>query len=601
MNLSIDEFLKCGCQEIVEKSVRENRENVYHNVYFAIENGLRSAADCASTTGSTSKIFLLLADACSMSLVPYKRNSPYEPVVAPQSSAVGFFAEISATIENFALRARVADLAWLFLQDGEKKLQNALLAIDAYMQFSISPNRWGHDSRDSWERAIVLCKSLKGNQQAKKQLQKIEMQLFIALSRATRHDADRDDAELALSISELFLRHEIFCDDLLDVGKKISQLGDASFTGDFWVDAKRFYEQAVEIFKVLKDDDLHAEMLVKAAECWAREAELQSPDSRKADYYEKAIRHYRNVPKRLREKYDVDEKRAALEKKVKQANKHSVGGMSRIIMPMPIDSGHISEIENSVKGRSVCDALAMLANIFSVSVGEIRKLSKKIIEENPLYAISPEKHFSADGRKIATHRGVDPAADGDDEKKIFSTMLKIYRKQICFAVQAYILPALNVVRQEHQLHEQDLCSLIAAYPVLLQSRKKSVAKALVAGYCNDFISALHILAPQLENIIRVCLRQHGIDKTGMSEDGVQNESALSTLMALPETEKVFGANLAFEIRALFCEQLGPNFRNHVAHGLADDRELESAEAVYAWWFFFRLIFRGVPNSGATST
>ena len=60
-------------------------------------------------------------------------------------------------------------------------------------------------------------------------------------------------------------------------------------------------------------------------------------------------------------------------------------------------------------------------------------------------------------------------------------------------------------------------------------------------------------------------------------------------MELPDANRVLGDNLAFEIRALFCDAFGPNLRNSVAHGLLDDYESASIYSIYAWWFVFRLV------------
>ena len=60
------------------------------------------------------------------------------------------------------------------------------------------------------------------------------------------------------------------------------------------------------------------------------------------------------------------------------------------------------------------------------------------------------------------------------------------------------------------------------------------------------------------------------------------------MMDMPEVEKAFGAALAFELRAVFCDTAGPNLRNVLAHGLLDDAEIVTASSVYAWWFCLRL-------------
>ena len=61
---------------------------------------------------------------------------------------------------------------------------------------------------------------------------------------------------------------------------------------------------------------------------------------------------------------------------------------------------------------------------------------------------------------------------------------------------------------------------------------------------------------------------------------------MSTLIELPEVEQVFGKNLAFELKALYCDPFGPNLRNELAHGLLEENACVSTYAVYAWWLAF---------------
>ena len=67
-------------------------------------------------------------------------------------------------------------------------------------------------------------------------------------------------------------------------------------------------------------------------------------------------------------------------------------------------------------------------------------------------------------------------------------------------------------------------------------------------------------------------------------------------MCLPEVEKIFGKDLSFEIKALFCDALGPNLRNELAHGLLDDDSFQSIQSIYAWWMGLRLVFNAFWNA-----
>ncbi|WP_123633208.1 DUF4209 domain-containing protein, partial [Pseudomonas viridiflava] len=66
-------------------------------------------------------------------------------------------------------------------------------------------------------------------------------------------------------------------------------------------------------------------------------------------------------------------------------------------------------------------------------------------------------------------------------------------------------------------------------------------------------------------------------------------NGLSTLLDVEGVDAVFGADIVFEMKALFCSAFGPNLRNAFAHGLMDDDDFYSADAVYAWWFMLRWV------------
>ena len=42
--------------------------------------------------------------------------------------------------------------------------------------------------------------------------------------------------------------------------------------------------------------------------------------------------------------------------------------------------------------------------------------------------------------------------------------------------------------------------------------------------------------------------------------------------------------------------MGPNLRNNIAHGLLNDQEANSVDAVYAWWLGLQLVFNTYWNS-----
>ena len=86
------------------------------------------------------------------------------------------------------------------------------------------------------------------------------------------------------------------------------------------------------------------------------------------------------------------------------------------------------------------------------------------------------------------------------------------------------------------------------------------------------------------------LKKAGVTTTKPLKNGVQDEKGFGTLMHSSEAGRIFGANLAWELQAIFCERPGPNVRNEIAHGFMNDERFKSSSSVYAWWLGFKIVF-----------
>lgn len=113
------------------------------------------------------------------------------------------------------------------------------------------------------------------------------------------------------------------------------------------------------------------------------------------------------------------------------------------------------------------------------------------------------------------------------------------------------------------------------------------AKGLHAGFENDFVTAAHLLIPQVENSIRHLLTMQGVIVSGFDR-GIQDERSLNTTLYTPEAVKLFGEDIVFDLQGLFVERFGSNLRNRMAHGLMDHTEFLSGNVVYLWWLVLHL-------------
>lgn len=574
-------------------------DNVRNDEYFAMWQALSSAAQEAVEAGNPSKgrVLWILADACSMILRPASINEPFAPYMvidgrllseAFNTEEIELLSSIYKEIDNAKLCARISDLVWLLKRP--KTLHAATSAIDAYRQVPIGIDSWIRDGRECWDRAIQLCLMLRAG--AGDRLQQIEQTLQAALLGMTTSDEN-----LPFLIADLLRRHRLprEMEAMKQICIHLENLANAHNEAGEILRARSHYERAEEWYRQAGNREKSAKMAAFSAEMWVKEAVAkQSSDSSPSHmiatrFYENAIQKYRTIPRVYRETHHIDDRIDELRGWLSEAGKRSLEEM-RIISSEPIDiSESIQYARQFVKDKTPLDALLALSNIYQgAQFQKIRDYSKELMAQYPLQTLFAATHMSSDGRVIAKSSRGDSGRG--DEEALWSETVKHYVMELEIVVQGSIWPALETIRLEHRIQEGDFVSLAQQSPLVPLGREKLVGKALFAGFDNDFVTALHLLVPQVEHLVRFHLKEAGVKTTNLDKNGIENENGLSTLMEHEQVHVIFGEDLTFEIRALFCDSFGPNLRNELAHGLIDYEEAQSTHSVYAWWLLLRIVF-----------
>ncbi len=157
---------------------------------------------------------------------------------------------------------------------------------------------------------------------------------------------------------------------------------------------------------------------------------------------------------------------------------------------------------------------------------------------------------------------------------------------------SYIFPTLDIIGLEHRVTEEDLICIIKQSVILPPGRELLFSKGLIAGFNNDYITALHILIPQVEHFVRYHLKMAGEKTSTLDSNGIETENGLSTLIQKETVKKIFGEDLAFELEVLFCDSRGLNLRNNIAHGLIDQAICNSRYGIYAWYLILKIVIQG---------
>lgn len=557
------------------------------------------AADQAMNEGRQShgKVLWLFANACSMMLRSNSPNEPFAPfwsmsgkrTAIPDDlseSDIAFYGKVVDAVDDPRLKARLADLVWLKQTGRDRRF--ALAAIDAYRSINLDKETLAHiEGWECWTRAIQLARVL-GKKGSGGRTAKIEAAILECFESTTKQDG-----RFAFDLSDLLASNGLGRAQCKEVARKLESLaGEFDADGDF-IQSRKYRQAAAGWFRIAGNKEKEVAMVVCVAECWVKEAKARSSNMIAATCYEKAIQTYRTIPRTERTAHRVDDRIKELRARMEEAGKKSLDEMVHVSSPGMDVSKFVDVARQAVGGKTPIEALKTFCDFpHRFDAKEARENAIEQIRGHPLPSIIPTVFKSRDGRTVAKRPGLDisGASLESDEVAIRSAMIQNYGIMVGLRVQCEILPALEVLWLEHRLRERDFVDLADQSPIVPKDRVVLFGKGLFSGYDRDFVTALHLLVPQIENLVRYHLKQSGVNTAIMNSNGIETEVGLSNLINMPEAEKIFGADICCEIRMLFCDDFGPNLRNGLAHGLLSDGLCESVESVYAWWFGLRMVF-----------
>jgi len=576
--LTVDDFRAAGVHDLLAANPGADIHELFNLVAAALQK----------STGVAGRALMLLAGVTSMELVPEEPAVTFRPrttwgdgtgSMGPDHLTAGVIdvlASLADSIEqSHALRARLADL--VCLRDRERRYQYARTAIDSYRaQGNILFEAWHQGNGASWHRSLQLAKLIR-DQDA---VQQIEQALLSAFFGAL--DVDGVDPEYYL---RPLIAEKVGRGRAGEVASALDAIARRHFAAGHAFPAQSYFEAAAQWYTLARKPDDHADMLAMVAEAIA----LQSTQGNSAmlahTFLTKAIEAYRQVLGPARERLNVVEKIEALRRRHQEAGRAVLGEMRTFRGPRIDVSDEAKAAIAHVSGRNPLMALMAFCGLDSPpDAAQLLADAEKSLQEHPLSTLFDSAVMAGDGRQV------DKAGPQQSwEQQVTAKAREIFRQNAAFTMHSAIGPALDRLRAEHSYRVDDFKAIAERSPVVPVDRARAVAKGLHAGFYGDMVQTMHILMPQFEHMVRQVLQGAGAFTAEHSLDGLDSEIGLSSLVKRPQMGEEFGEGLTLAINALMCDRAGPNLRNDVAHGLADEALCESVLALYAWWLVLQLV------------
>lgn len=140
--------------------------------------------------------------------------------------------------------------------------------------------------------------------------------------------------------------------------------------------------------------------------------------------------------------------------------------------------------------------------------------------------------------------------------------------------QAYI------IRDRFVIDKPMVEFLVKDNPIIPTGRERIFQSGVYMFFNGDYYEAIHILAPQVENLFRAIAQGAGGITVTLEKDGTSMEKVLSSILSLPELMDCYDNDILFIFRGLLNERAGANIRNEIAHGIISESACSTGACLY---------------------
>jgi hypothetical protein len=543
------------------------------------------------------RVFRMLSAVTGMLFRPKDRSEPFGAMVVfpdgRRSPVAGDFrgppvevlAAIARRATNPALRARLSDLCW-FIE--RKRVDLGTAAVAAYVdilrkvdsgalafRFDDGKGVLKHDARGLLRRALQIGRAVGWD----------KPEAVAARTQATelRVRAIRNSVAIpAFWFSELDLDFGI--SDPAVIGKDIEDLiaalpaeTDAHSIVELWRLGARAYHLAK------KPDDQHR-CQSAAADQFVLMADRQPVAMMTSSMLANAISELHGVPGKK-------DRRKELRHRLVDAQAGIGEEMAGFSIPFNLED-MAQQIEQGVKRQpTLRDKLFVFAALEdSPEPAELTETASQSIREHPLASLFGTSHHDSEGKVVHRTEGAGFGDEADDSA-IQHQIAQDERIRRQIAASGKIETARQVIGTDHFLSDDIFARILTHSAFVPGDLVRTFSRGFLRFFQGDFVSALYILTPLLENSLRYVLKSHGHDVTIFDDSTqTQQDRTISSLFEQMrnELDAIFGTAITTDIERVFLKKPGPYLRHALSHGLLHDGDPYGPDAVYACWLLFRL-------------
>lgn len=493
---------------------------------------------------------------------------------------IAVLAEIAELIPNLILRSRVLDVVAI---TGERALRPARHAaqLQALVDHGVTAEAMTY-AAEQWDRGLAVGVRFRA---ASAQLEEIERQLVEAASTSP-------DGGLAVRAARLLGEHRLGRQHAAAIAEHLA--GHAG--GIESIAAQQTLEVAAEWYRRAGDPEKAEDATYSIVQRLIGEADA-SEAFRASVHLEMALKILRTLSRAARKRLGAAGLSTELARRIRTSGAAAMGQMRVFTVEGGDISDHVAELLAAIRSDDPVESVRRFAGMQAfASLSAARTEAEQRERQSPLSFLAARRTLTSDGRTVYRSPDGDGATIYGEKAATWEGMIQHYQMRVSLLGGIVLPGGWRQLSTDHRLHIGDFRALAAGSAIVPSTHEEVFARGLHHGYSGDFGTAVHLLVPAIEALVRLHLANAGERTSAISADGNEHEIGLSALMENERVVDIFGEDVAFELRALLCGPIGPNLRNEVAHGLTGNAVFSSGVSVYLWWLTLKLVFMPYWNA-----
>lgn len=510
------------------------------------------------------------------------------------------------TIADAEMRSRVADILWLCkcAPEGSYPIKMAEIAISSYLEtsqyFQETENYAAYTRRV--RRAAQLAPSVDG-----KKTHKIRQLVIDHLDKVIESSLSNQNDSLIIATMNILqgccedslrsIKHNDFsayarklASIAASQGKLVDQFNENYHSA--FCTKKAYWELELGWYAILQDKEAkrEASLHLVEVEAWYAQQAIKHNEPQAyavaAGRIKTALHTLKKIEDTFGKQEDTSQRIEELHRQMLSYQRLSMSQHQVQIMIELDDPVLQSLAQQLVTGRVIHDSMQSLALNIDPNVdlifheSELEKQAKDDLETFKSLSLVSTSYVDSEGKtkalsNLTTHN--EPL-----KSQIFKG-LKFYQ---FYYSHNYIIPAVRYIKAEHTVTIESVFAMVEMSPFIPKERQLTYAHGLLLGFQQSFVTATHLLIPQLENSLRYILKNEGII-TSKTED-IQDSYLLHEVLRIPQLSTILSSDLVFNLKGLLIERMGYNLRNDLFHGLLDDNQLASPVFAYCWWLILHI-------------